>query len=92
MFNKLLGKCGENYHCGCSEQCQLSEFGYYCITRPPCQYLEDPQWVCASDGQTYSSECSMLANNACSNETVYLVRRGKCFASVQKDTTSKYLG
>ena len=71
-----------------SEQCQPYRYGYYCTTSLACQNLEDPQEICASDGQIYSSECSMLANSACSNEGVYVVRRGKCSTSVQKDSTS----
>ena len=46
--------------------------------RPACPNLETPQWICASNGQTYRSECEMYAVNHCSYEKVYLVKRERC--------------
>lgn len=78
-------KAHQKYHCGdkmcyLKEKCRTDDVTNEkrCECMPyACPDLSRPQWVCANNGRTYSSECWMQASD-CFSGTVYKVHKGTC--------------
>lgn len=78
-------KAHQKYHCGdkmcyLKEKCRTDDVTNEkrCECMPyACPDLSRPQWVCANNGRTYSSECWMKASD-CFSGTVYKVHKGRC--------------